>query len=60
MPSQRSLVWEKNHPEVNMYAGEYEGTSNITGKAMSSLLYGVEREEGGNDERGSELIGFKD
>jgi hypothetical protein len=39
MPSHRGPVWEKNHPGGNMYAGNHEGTSNITGKSMLSLLY---------------------
>eukprot|EP00957_Ditylum_brightwellii_P129096 9846970-Ditylum_brightwellii.AAC.1 len=39
MPSHRGPVWENNHPGGNVYAGNHEGTSNITGKAMMSLLY---------------------
>lgn len=81
MPSQGGPVWEKNHPGDSVYAGNHEGTSNITGKAMLSLLYDltpslhqfstcivfslslvehVEREEGGNDKRVSEQVGYKD
>eukprot|EP00957_Ditylum_brightwellii_P008337 630970-Ditylum_brightwellii.AAC.1 len=39
MPSHRGPVWEMNHPGDNVYAGNYGGTSNITGKAMLSSLY---------------------
>eukprot|EP00957_Ditylum_brightwellii_P158476 12062777-Ditylum_brightwellii.AAC.1 len=39
MPSHRGPVWEKNIPGDNVYAGNHEGISNITGKAMLSLLY---------------------
>eukprot|EP00957_Ditylum_brightwellii_P187715 14293904-Ditylum_brightwellii.AAC.1 len=39
MQSHRGPVWEKNYPGDNMYADNHEGTSNITGKAMLSLLY---------------------
>eukprot|EP00957_Ditylum_brightwellii_P072868 5537927-Ditylum_brightwellii.AAC.1 len=39
IPSQRGTVWEKKPPEDNVYAGDHEGTSNITGKALLSLLY---------------------
>eukprot|EP00957_Ditylum_brightwellii_P074212 5638616-Ditylum_brightwellii.AAC.1 len=39
MPSHRDPMWEKNHPGDNVYAGNHEGTCNITGKAMLSLLH---------------------